>query len=51
MMLKKLSVAVFPEAAVRVDVVGFWAFALDAGAINGSNAALLVIRITPAAQA
>lgn len=44
------SVAVFPDASVSVEVVGLGAFALDAGAIHGSGAAQLVVRVTPAAQ-
>lgn len=44
-------VAVFPQAAVGVNVVGLGALALDAGAVHGSNAAQLVVRVTPAAQA
>lgn len=44
------SVAVFPDASISVEVVGLGAFALDAGAIHGSGAAQLVVRVTPAAQ-
>lgn len=44
-------VAVFPQAAVGVRVVGLGALALDAGAVHGSDAAQLVVGVTPAAQA
>lgn len=44
------SVAVFPDAAVSVVVVGFGAFTLDTGTIHGSDAAQLAVRVTPAAQ-
>ena len=47
----ELSVAVFPDAAVSEEVVGLWAFTLDTGTIHGSNAAQLVVRVAPAAQA
>lgn len=43
-------VTVFPNAAVSVEVVGLGAFTLNTGAIHGSNAAQLVVRVTPAAQ-
>lgn len=33
-----------------MDVVGLGAFTLDTGAIHGSDAAQLVVRVTPAAQ-
>lgn len=45
------SVAIFPDAAVGVDVVGLGALALDAGAIHLPDAAHLVVRVAPAAQA
>lgn len=45
------SVAVFPYAAVGVRVVGLRAFALNAGAVHGSDAAQLAVGVTPAAQA
>lgn len=48
---KERSVAVFPDAFVSVDVVGFWAFTLDAGTIHESNAVQLVVGVTPATQA
>lgn len=44
------SVAVLPDAAISVDVVGLGAFTLDTGAIHGSDAAQLVVGVTPAAQ-
>lgn len=49
--LEAVLVAVFPQAAVGVHVVGLGAFALNAGAVHGSDAAQLVVRVTPAAQA
>lgn len=45
------SIAVLSEAAVSVQVVGLWALTLDTGTIHGSDAAYLVARITPTAQA
>lgn len=33
-----------------MDVVGLGAFTLDTGTIHGSDAAQLVVRVTPAAQ-
>lgn len=44
-------VAVFPQAAVGVEVVGLGALALDAGSVHVSRAGDLVLRVTPAAQA
>lgn len=44
-------IAVFPHAAVGEHVVGLRAFALNAGAVHGSDAAQLVVGVTPAAQA
>lgn len=44
------SVAVFPDASIGMEVVGLRAFALDTGTIHGSDAAQLVVRVTPAAQ-
>lgn len=45
------SVAVFSPAAISVHVVGLGAFALNAGTVHGSDAAELVVGITPTAQA
>lgn len=44
------SVAVFPDAAICVDIVGLRAFTLDTGSVHGSNAAQLIVRVAPAAQ-
>lgn len=44
-------VAVLPEAAVGVEVVGLGALALDAGSVHVPRAGDLVLRVTPAAQA
>lgn len=46
----KRSVAVFPDAAISVEVVWLGAFTLDTGTIHGSDAAQLVVRVTPATQ-
>lgn len=46
----KRSVAVFPDAAISMEVVWFGAFTLDTGTIHGSDAAQLVVRETPATQ-
>lgn len=43
-------VAVLPDAAVAVQVVGLWAFTLDAGTVHGTDAAQLVVRVAPATQ-
>lgn len=44
-------VAVLSPAAISVVVVGLGAFALDAGTVHGSDAAELVVGVTPTAQA
>lgn len=44
-------VAVFPDAAVSVGVVGLRAFTLDTGSIHGPGAAQLAAGVTPTAQA
>lgn len=44
-------VAVLSPAAISVVVVGLRAFALDAGTVHGSDAAELVVGVTPTAQA
>lgn len=44
------SVAVFPDAAIGVEVVGLGALTLDAGAVHLPGAAQLVVRVAPAAQ-
>lgn len=44
-------VAVFPDAAVSVGVVGLGALTLNTGSIHGPGAAQLAAGVAPAAQA